>query len=397
MADLNQLIEENRITSQGSLIAYAIDHFSLSVKEIADLTKRCGFESEYMLVDLLIDIEGKGQDVEQAVSAIYNRAAEQEELDLQGRIAKYKSTTNLALLGEFAEAIEESKHRDYIRTRFPKLDEVLSGGLREGLYVFGAIPSLGKTTMVTQIADNVAQQGTTVLFFSLEMARNDIIARSISRLTACAFPELGDYVPFDGKTAMQILDGRRYANYSPRDHRVIELATEEYEKIAGNIRVIEGRGNIGVKEIEREVGDHYEIMQTIPLVVVDYLQLLAPLDVRASDKQNMDRATLELRRIARDYHCPVIVISSFNRSSYNQKVNFGSFKESGAIEYCADVVVGLQLEGVGRDDFDVDVEKAKNPRSIEAVILKNRFGETGGTIRYSYNPALNYFRERREI
>ena len=152
-----------------------------------------------------------------------------------------------------------------------------------------------------------------------------------------------------------------------------------------------------MKEIEQEVADHYEIMQTIPLVVVDYLQLLAPLDVRASDKQNMDRATLELRRIARDYHCPVIVISSFNRSSYNQKVNFGSFKESGAIEYCADVVVGLQLEGVGQDDFDVDVEKAKNPRSIEAVILKNRFGETGGTIRYTYNPALNYFRERREI
>ena len=66
-------------------------------------------------------------------------------------------------------------------TGFPRLDEVLSGGMREGLTVIGAISSLGKTTMAQQIADNVAQSGQDVLFISLEMARTELMSKSISR------------------------------------------------------------------------------------------------------------------------------------------------------------------------------------------------------------------------
>ena len=74
-----------------------------------------------------------------------------------------------------------------------------------------------------------------------------------------------------------------------------------------------------------------------------------------------------------------------------------AFKESGAIEYSTDVLIGLQLMGTGAKGFDVDTAKSKNPREIEAVILKNRNGRTGGKIGYNFYAMFNYFSELGEI
>ena len=91
-------------------------------------------------------------------------------------------------------------------------------------------------------------------------------------------------------------------------------------------------------------------------MLIDYLQIVAPADMRATDKQNTDKAVLELKRISRDFKIPVIGISSFNRDSYkagggvNQgKVSMTDYKESGAVEYSADVLIGLEFAGAGSD------------------------------------------------
>ena len=70
-----------------------------------------------------------------------------------------------------------------------------------------------------------------------------------------------------------------------------------------------------------------------------------------------------------------------------------AFKESGAIEYSTDVLIGLQLRGVGNKNFDIDQAKSKNPREVEAVILKNRNGRTGGRIGFDFYAMFNYFTE----
>ena len=102
---------------------------------------------------------------------------------------------------------------------------------------------------------------------------------------------------------------------------------------------------------------------------------------------------MNLKRLSRDHKIPVIVISSFNRENYSVKVAMQAFKESGAIEYSTDVPIGLQLKGTGESNFDVDEAKAKHPREIEAVILKNRNGVTGKKISYNYYTMFNYFSE----
>ena len=102
---------------------------------------------------------------------------------------------------------------------------------------------------------------------------------------------------------------------------------------------------------------------------------------------------MELKRISRDYKKPVIAISSLNRQSYSKKISMEAFKESGAIEYSSDVLIGLQLKGVGTPNFDVDTAKSKNPREIELVILKNRNGQTGKKVTYNFYPMFNYYRE----
>ena len=115
-----------------------------------------------------------------------------------------------------------------------------------------------------------------------------------------------------------------------------------------------------------------------------------------TDKQSIDKSVLELKRISRDFKLPVICISSFNRQSYKDEVSMAAFKESGALEYGADVLLGMQLEGVGREDFDEEEAKRQQPRKIELKILKNRNGETGGIVRFDYWTAYNLFGTRND-
>ena len=315
-----------------------------------------------------------------------------EEEALEAQKEEYLKTSVASHLQEFINGIADSVNTPYTPTGFTKLDEVLEGGLYEGLYIVGAISSLGKTTLITQIADQIAESGEDVLIFSLEMARTEIMAKSISRLT------LLDVLQNDGKvsnakTTRGITTGSRYAGYSKTEQDLIQRAIKAYSGYAEHIFIHEGVGDIGADQIREEVRKHILFTGKKPTVVIDYLQILAPADVRATDKQNTDKAVLELKRISRDYKIPVIGISSFNRANYKEAVTMEAFKESGAIEYSSDILIGLQLKGAGKKDFDANEAKTKNPREIELVVLKNRNGATGKKVELEYYPLFNYFKE----
>lgn len=307
----------------------------------------------------------------------------------QAQLEQYQKQSSAGRIGQFIQDIKNSINRTATPTGFKRLDEVLDGGLYDGLYILGAISSLGKTTILLQVADQIAQQGEDVIIFSLEMSRSEIIAKSVSRETYLLAKDKGQ-----AKTARGILDGRRYEKYySETEIDLIAAALDRYTTYGKHVYIHEGSGDIGAFQVRDIVQQHIAITGKKPTVIVDYLQILAPYDPRYSDKQNTDKAVLELKRISRDLRVPVIAVSSFNRMNYNTPVSMEAFKESGAIEYSADVLIGLQLENVGKERFDVNQAKNKDPREIELVILKNRNGSTGQTIAYKYKPKFNLFLE----
>jgi len=330
------------------------------------------------------------------LQAVLSEALEEIEAEknraLEEARAEYKRNSAKSHLNDFLNGIQESVNTPYIPTGFNKLDDALDGGLFEGLYFIGAISSLGKTTFTLQIADQIAKSGEDVLIFSLEMARSELMAKSISRETLIQ----GDIT--NARTTRGITTGKKYEGYTKAQLDLINTAVKTYSMYADNIYIIEGIGDVTAGKIRSAVDKHINLTGKKPVVLIDYLQIIAPADIRATDKQNTDKAVMELKRISRDYKLPIIGISSFNRDNYTQKVSMAAFKESGAIEYSSDVLIGLQLKGQGDKDFDIEDAKAKSNspdsfRDIELVILKNRNGRTGSKVYYRYYAWFNYFKE----
>ena len=144
-------------------------------------------------------------------------------------------------------------------------------------------------------------------------------------------------------------------------------------------------------------------------MLIDYLQILAPHNDRSTDKQNTDKAVLELKRLSRDYSIPIIGVSSFNRENYTTPVNMTSFKESGAVEYSSDVLIGLQYEGMDWAEDEADKARLKRVRDlmnrvikdgkegkqqkIQLKVLKNRNGSKGETV-INFWPLFNHFEDK---
>lgn len=316
-------------------------------------------------------------------------------------------------IDSFFSEIEKSKSTPAIRTGFPGLDGLLDGGLYPGLYIVGAITSLGKSTFCLQVADQIAAAGHDVLFFALEMSRQELMAKSLSRLTYTLSRARG-LSQDKAKTTRGILSGKKWSTYTREEVELIAAAADEYRaKISGNIWFYEGVGNIGVEQIRQEVEKHISITGKLPVVFVDYVQILAPVDIRASDKQNTDRNVLELKRLSRDKGIPVLCISSLNRDNYTAPINNAAFKESGSLEYGSDVLIGLQFYGMDYQEGEADKAREKRIRDlireqkgrgnegkaeeIQLKILKNRNGKSGTDKKYLYTPYFNHYEEESEF
>lgn len=322
-----------------------------------------------------------------------------------------KKETVAHSLKSFLQDIEKYKNASFFPTGFSNVDDLLDGGLYAGLYIVGAISSLGKTTFCLQIADHIAKNGHDVIIFSLEMARNELIAKSLSRLSFIGDLKKNNTTK-NAKSTRDILTGCRYKNYSLQEKDLIKSSISSYEEYAHNIYITEVIGDLGTDEIRERVKKHVEITGKSPVIIIDYLQIIAPADMRATDKQNTDRAVWELKRLSRDYGIPVVGISSFNRDNYNAPVNLASFKESGAIEYSSDVLIGLQYSGMDynkkesekdrlyriKDILDEALKAGKKGQAqkIDVKILKNRNGSKGSALLHFY-PMFNYFSENLEV
>ena len=316
------------------------------------------------------------------------------EVDKEG----YLQNSMLNHIPSFIRAINTSVHASIIPTGFAKLDAVLDGGLYEGLYIISAAGSLGKTTFVLQMADQIAagkgehaeKGGSDVIFFSLETGRSALMAKSISRITFEKAMQQSAEAKL-AKTARAISTGRRYTSYDQEEIDLINAAIETYKTYAGHVYISEGLGDIGVEDIRKMVDKHIRFTGRRPVVIVDYIHRLSPYDERMNDRQNTNKAVLELKRISRDFKVPVVAVSgvdSVDGGTYAY-ASPGEMKELGAIEHSSDVLISMQLAGETYND----IESAHPIRSIELAILKNRYGKSGDTLSYRYHTMYNCFEE----
>lgn len=337
------------------------------------------------------------EELKQAVKEAEKEADQIKNREKEEIKAEYLKTSAFYLLQDFIGGIKAGADTPAQSTGFHDLDMYLDGGLYEGLYIIGAVSSSGKTTFTLQIADQIAQRGRDVLIISLEMAKKELVGKSISRHTLLEARKDPTNDTRNAKSYRGIVDGERWKHYSTKELEIIQRAIDAYGEYSKHIFIHEGMGNIGVEEVKEKVKKHVEITGNSPVLLIDYVQILAPYDIRATDKQNTDKAVLELKRLSRDYKIPVIGISSLNRTNYKgeviREVTMDAFKESGAIEYGSDLLAGLQFKGAKDKSLDLNEAKQKNPREMEIVILKNRNGRTGGKIEFRYYPVFNYFQE----
>lgn len=294
---------------------------------------------------------------------------------------------------------------------FANLDELLDGGFRSGIWALGGMPGTGKSDWCVNLACQLAQMGKKVVYVTIEMDADELMARAIARETALISLEAGKGTSLAVPAA--ILD---------RDlgelQIVVDSAIERYEKYAGNLFILddlEDKSAQGIyDEIERiikminipkiektpegELVKVYDRIEDRPFLIVDYAQILDPMEgfERATDKQQVDQTMKALSKLYLDYKLEILPVSSFNRASYNTEASLNSFKESGGIDAFVHGAMGLQTKRVGSDKAD-DLAEMNNKLAqsgqaieIELSIMKNRRGSKG-KVHFKYFPKFSLF------
>jgi len=254
-----------------------------------------------------------------------------------------------------------------VRTGITHLDELLNGLQAGRLYLLGAMPGCGKTTLALQMAATVAQAGHPALFVSLENDALDLAYKSACRLGQVSYAralkgklDRNEWARAVG--ALRKLDGRLYLS-TPRAI-MPDLAT-----------LVEG--------VMARSGEAPKV------VVLDYLQAFAKRGVKAGDdseiRERLDQLTPKLRTLAEQYKCAVLAIASQNRAGY-EKGGQAALKESGDLEYGADVVMTLARLNEKSDRAELDAwlsTRETNPAMtpLNLFVDKNRFGLSGAPIK----------------
>ena len=334
------------------------------------------------------DINGGHKDPNEALTA--DRAAFERAVikAIEGEAAKPDSTM-VYLDTIMGDDIARRQAIGKKSTGLKNLDDATGGGLRPGLFLIGAGTSIGKTTFCSQLADGLAENGSDVIYFSLEQSKLEMVSKSLSRETARI--DIKHAV-----TGTAIMDG-----YRPSI--VLDAERRHKEKVGDRLSIVEAGFNADADYITDYVRRYVKRNETRPVVFVDYLQILLPGDAKKTDKREaVEEALSKLVLLKRELDLTIIAIVSLNRSSYLYPFDFESIKETGLAEFSADVVWGLQLACFDEPLFEeekklkekrarIKAAKSEIPRKIKLVSLKHRGQQAIYDCSFTYYPQYDLF------
>ncbi len=256
------------------------------------------------------------------------------------------------------EARQKGEHaRDGVETMFADFD-ALTGGLHSSeLIVLAARPSMGKTALAMNIAENVAVQlRQPVLFISLEMSSIELADRLLCSAARVNGHRLrnGSLSNEDRKRlidkASEISEAPLYVDDSPA-RTVSEIAAA-----ARRVR----------RTCQNQLG----------LIVIDYLQLIEPDNAKDPRQEQVARITRRLKGLARELKVPILCLAQLNRQAEDSKDHrprLSHLRESGAIEQDADVVMFVHRE----EYYHRGEEQKEYAGQAEIIIAKQRNGPVG--------------------
>jgi replicative DNA helicase len=250
-------------------------------------------------------------------------------------------TSTLALLEERAAA----PGADLMATTgISTLDAALTGGFRAGqLIVLAARPSVGKSSLATQIAWSAAGElDKPAMFVSLEMSGEEVAERIFSQQTDVHLASIRDgRVTNEERRAIVDFAGR----WSAAPLTVLDKSRQGIRGMIATAKRVQRRGGLSV-------------------IVIDYLQLIVPDDERLMREQQVARMTRALKIAAKDLGVPIVLLCQLNRGSEKESRDprLSDLRESGAIEQDADVVMILHRRNL------------ENREAVTCSILKQRSG-----------------------
>lgn len=272
-----------------------------------------------------------------------------------------------------------------LSTGFRALDTVMGGGLTAGLVTVAAESSTGKTTLFNNVAENIAATGKPVFFASLEQTAEELASMTLARFMSMNAPELHTI------SARDLTDPLIRAQFDDKRRASFDAAVARYrEEIAPHIAYYQPENPATVNDIAAAAYAVAEAQGEAPVVIVDYLQIIAALDNHDDDRRTIDKAIIRLRKLAKHVlNAPVVLISSMNRQSYGRAATMAALKGSNTIEYSSDVVLALspyhmsakvnECRGKGIKEEDAVQTawrrwRAQDVRDVGVSILKNRKG-----------------------
>ena len=300
-------------------------------------------------------------------------AAEKDLFEVSDKIIKSDYVAMDELLADAFDRIEElHKNKGALRglkTGFRDLDKKTAGFQKGDLVIVGARPAMGKTTFAQNLAYNIAsinKKG--VLFFSMEMAANEIVDRMISDISGVDNWKM------------------RTGNLTDEEFQRIGDALGEMDEIpiyiddTSSMTIVELRN-----KARRAMHDH-----DIGVVIVDYLQLISGSDRYAGNRvQEVTEVSRGLKILARELSIPVIALAQLSRNVTGRedpRPVLSDLRDSGSIEQDADLVMFLHRPDYYRQNDD----NYEETHITELLIAKHRHGAVG-KIELYFHPELLRF------
>lgn len=322
----------------------------------------------------------------------FNEAGELEEILDQAEKKVYDITERFAgsarfkdivpLLSEAFERFEKLSSADHelrgVPTGFKSLDDILGGFQNSDLIILAARPSVGKTALALDIARRTAfEHQTPVGIFSLEMSADQLVDRIVAA---------------HSKTdASVIRKGVRVQTGSWREDvfKNIRDALDDLSRTP--IFIDDQPGNTIMKM--RSAARKLKVEKGLKLLVVDYLQLMAPTATRASDSlvQQVTEISRSLKHLARELNIPVVALSQLSRNIETRggKPKLSDLRDSGSIEQDADLVMFIHQT---EEDIRDENGKMKEVQRKELIVAKHRNGPLGSAV-LDYHTRFNTFVE----